>query len=192
MYLVLNSAKQCCYAALLNCDGAYCFSEATSFEELLAEICDWDVSSVKGIGVCTGPGRFASMRSGVAFALGISISLSVPIVGYSSFEGYGVSSQEILLLPLGSKGCGVAYLKGAEGIESDLVKYDDLADLVITSGLIPVSPQVDLISEHLKERVHPRAVFWMELFCLIKTRCEHHTDSSVPVLDYRSLSSIFG
>ncbi|WP_213318516.1 hypothetical protein [Chlamydiifrater volucris] len=40
------------------------------------------------IGVCKGPGRFSSLRQGVAYGLGIAHSLRIPILGWSTTEAF--------------------------------------------------------------------------------------------------------
>ena len=45
-----------------------------------------DLSQVERIGVTVGPGSFAGIRVGVAFARGLALALDVPVVGVGSLE----------------------------------------------------------------------------------------------------------
>jgi len=49
-----------------------------------------DLSDVKRIGVTVGPGSFAGIRVGVAFARGLALALDVPVVGVGSLEAIAV------------------------------------------------------------------------------------------------------
>ena len=48
------------------------------------------LSQVERIGVTVGPGSFAGIRVGVAFARGLSLALGVPVVGVGSLEAIAV------------------------------------------------------------------------------------------------------
>ncbi|BAE81454.1 o-sialoglycoprotein endopeptidase [Chlamydia felis Fe/C-56] len=60
----------------------------------------------QGIGVAAGPGNFSATRVGLSFAQGLALSKKVPMIGYSSLEGYLTPKDEgkALMLPLGKKG----------------------------------------------------------------------------------------
>lgn len=45
-----------------------------------------DLSQIERIGVTVGPGSFAGIRVGVAFARGLALALDVPVVGVGSLE----------------------------------------------------------------------------------------------------------
>jgi tRNA threonylcarbamoyladenosine biosynthesis protein TsaB len=47
---------------------------------------DVDLSAIERIGVTVGPGSFAGIRVGVAFARGLALTLGVPAVGVGSLE----------------------------------------------------------------------------------------------------------
>ena len=49
-----------------------------------------DLSRVGRIGVTVGPGSFAGIRVGVAFARGLALALDVPVVGVGSLEGIAI------------------------------------------------------------------------------------------------------
>lgn len=49
-----------------------------------------DLSRVDRIGVTIGPGSFAGIRVGVAFARGLALALGVPVVGVGSLEAIAV------------------------------------------------------------------------------------------------------
>jgi len=49
-----------------------------------------DLSQVERIGVTIGPGSFAGIRVGVAFARGLALALGVPVVGVGSLEAIAV------------------------------------------------------------------------------------------------------
>ncbi|MBU4531533.1 MAG: tRNA (adenosine(37)-N6)-threonylcarbamoyltransferase complex dimerization subunit type 1 TsaB [Hoeflea sp.] len=49
-----------------------------------------DLSRIERIGVTVGPGSFAGIRVGVAFARGLSLSLNVPCVGVGSLEAIAI------------------------------------------------------------------------------------------------------
>ncbi|WP_139414240.1 tRNA threonylcarbamoyladenosine biosynthesis protein TsaB [Chlamydia abortus] len=62
--------------------------------------------SFQGIGVAVGPGNFSATRVGLSFAQGLALSRKVPMIGYSSLEGYLTPKDKgkALMLPLGKKG----------------------------------------------------------------------------------------
>jgi len=49
-----------------------------------------ELSQLKRIGVTVGPGSFAGIRVGVAFARGLALTLDVPVVGVGSLEAIAV------------------------------------------------------------------------------------------------------
>ncbi|EPP35956.1 hypothetical protein BOKEGFJH_00134 [Chlamydia avium] len=65
----------------------------------------------QGIGVAVGPGNFSATRVGLSFAQGLALSKNIPLIGYSSLEGYLTPQDKgtALVLPLGRKG-GVVTL----------------------------------------------------------------------------------
>lgn len=53
-----------------------------------------ELSQVARIGVTIGPGSFAGIRVGVAFARGLALSLNVPVVGVGSLEAIALPAAE--------------------------------------------------------------------------------------------------
>jgi tRNA threonylcarbamoyladenosine biosynthesis protein TsaB len=51
-----------------------------------------DLSQIGRIGVTVGPGSFAGIRVGVAFARGLALALDVPVVGVGSLEAIALPS----------------------------------------------------------------------------------------------------
>jgi tRNA threonylcarbamoyl adenosine modification protein YeaZ len=49
-----------------------------------------DMSQIERIGVTVGPGSFAGIRVGVAFARGLALALGIPVVGVGSLEAIAV------------------------------------------------------------------------------------------------------
>ncbi|WP_213357876.1 hypothetical protein [Chlamydiifrater phoenicopteri] len=47
------------------------------------------------IGVCKGPGRFSALRQGVAYGLGLSLGLGIPILGWSAVESFVPSEDGV-------------------------------------------------------------------------------------------------
>ncbi|WP_100934062.1 tRNA threonylcarbamoyladenosine biosynthesis protein TsaB [Candidatus Chlamydia corallus] len=60
----------------------------------------------QGVAVALGPGNFSATRIGISFAQGLAMAKNVPLLGYSSLEGYLLSKDEkkALMLPLGKRG----------------------------------------------------------------------------------------
>lgn len=61
---------------------------------------DVDLSRVGRIGVTIGPGSFAGIRVGVAFARGLALALRVPAVGVGSLEAIAVPAARQLRKPV--------------------------------------------------------------------------------------------
>lgn len=59
-----------------------------------------DLSQVGRIGVTIGPGSFAGIRVGVAFARGLALALGVPVVGAGSLEAIAVPAARLLRKPV--------------------------------------------------------------------------------------------
>jgi tRNA threonylcarbamoyladenosine biosynthesis protein TsaB len=50
--------------------------------------------AIERIGVTVGPGSFAGIRVGVAFARGLALALAVPVVGVGSLEAMAIPSAQ--------------------------------------------------------------------------------------------------
>mgnify|MGYP005817515547 CR=1 FL=1 len=61
--------------------------------------CSRPATELKAIGVALGPGSFTSLRVGMAFAKGLALSLSLPIIGIPTFE-YQVAGQAVTAEPM--------------------------------------------------------------------------------------------
>ena len=53
------------------------------------------MSDISGIITILGPGNYTSIRVGIAFSLGLSKSMSLPIYGISALEAFSLSQREI-------------------------------------------------------------------------------------------------
>ena len=53
------------------------------------------MSDISGIITILGPGNYTSIRVGIAFSLGLSKSISMPIYGISALEAISLSQMEI-------------------------------------------------------------------------------------------------
>lgn len=67
-------------------------------------------SNLDFISVCSGPGNFSSIRTGVAFALGLQLSLDIPMVTWDSTIPFVSNSHRIFvnIIDGGKKGCFVS------------------------------------------------------------------------------------
>ncbi|MCY0093088.1 tRNA (adenosine(37)-N6)-threonylcarbamoyltransferase complex dimerization subunit type 1 TsaB [Hoeflea ulvae] len=75
------------------------------------------------IGVSIGPGSFAGIRVGVAFARGLALALDVPVVGVGSLEAIAIpaaqqSGKPVLAVLDAGRDCVWALLVGADGCPS--------------------------------------------------------------------------
>jgi tRNA threonylcarbamoyladenosine biosynthesis protein TsaB len=61
--------------------------------------CSLATSDVKAVAVALGPGSFTSLRIGLAFAKGLSLSLSIPVIGIPTFD-YQVANQPLTGEPM--------------------------------------------------------------------------------------------
>lgn len=64
-------------------------------------------SRINFIAVCSGPGNFSSVRTGVAFSLGLQISLNIPLVSWDSTIPFISDSFKVFatIIDGGKKGC---------------------------------------------------------------------------------------
>lgn len=159
----------------------------------------------QGIGVSVGPGGFSATRVGVAFAQGLSLAKNVPLVGYSSLEGYLSLGQEeeALLLPLGKKGGVVALnselsldgflLTDTTSTPGILLSYSEALEYCLDKGCCHViSPDPTYFVELFSSRISVRKV----VPCIDRIRkyvvSQFILSQNLPLcLDYRSISSFF-
>ncbi|MBQ8498253.1 tRNA (adenosine(37)-N6)-threonylcarbamoyltransferase complex dimerization subunit type 1 TsaB [Chlamydia sp.] len=159
----------------------------------------------KGIGVAIGPGRFSATRVGVSFAQGLSLAKKVPLVGYSSLEGYLPLGEKetALLLPLGKKG-GVVALDSevsADGflftdksiVPGALMTYPEALEYCLEKRCCQVvSPDplhfIEIFSPHIPvKKVAPR-IDQIRKYVVSQFLLPQDLPLS---LDYRSVSSFF-
>ncbi len=103
-------------------------------------------SNLNFISVCSGPGNFSSTRTGVAFALGLQLSLDIPIVSWDSTIPFvsDFHSTFVNIIDGGKKGCFVVL---KEKVEEKLVIKSQLQFMLF-----------DQLVEFLREN---------ECFCLV-------------------------
>ncbi|EPP34350.1 glycoprotease family protein [Chlamydia ibidis] len=162
--------------------------------------------SFQGIGVAVGPGNFSSTRVGLAFAQGLSLAAKVPLVGYSSLEGYLSKGEKTkgLMLPLGKKG-GVLTLScdlsdnglvcGEDGVGPGmLLSYEEASAICLERNCSHVvSPNPDLFRDAFSKEIYIEKMS-PSLECI-----RSHVISQLMLLschpqltpDYRSCSSFF-
>lgn len=108
--LGINTVGNACDAALL--DGMRLIASRSEAMEqghdarlapLVAELmreAGFGVGQLERIAVIVGPGSFAGLRVGVAFARGLALPFEIPVVGVSSLEALGAGDGRVLgLLP---------------------------------------------------------------------------------------------
>ena len=99
--------------------------------------------ALDGVIVATGPGRFGSLRGGIAFAKGLALARRVPLLGVPTAaavaEAAGASDASVVT-PAGRGRWYVATTVEADQIQ--LVDADDVAQAV--AGDVPVAGPLDL------------------------------------------------
>jgi tRNA threonylcarbamoyladenosine biosynthesis protein TsaB len=76
---------------------------AERLPDILMSVCsdaNVELSALSRIGVTIGPGSFAGIRVGVAFARGLALALEVPVVGVGSLEAIAIPSARTLARPV--------------------------------------------------------------------------------------------
>lgn len=82
--------------------------------------CSVTPGDLKCIAVALGPGSFTSLRIGLAFAKGLAFSLSIPIIGISTFE-YQAAAQPVsdeplfTVIPAGRTRMAIQQFNAVEG-----------------------------------------------------------------------------
>lgn len=118
------------------------------------------LENLQGIGVCIGPGNFSATRVGFAFAMGLACALNIPIVGYSSLEGYLTcnDNKKALLLPLGKRG-GIFVLASEFSADGG-----GIHECINKLGTLTTYDKVDLLcQEH-----HISELLYVKSDCLFK------------------------
>lgn len=83
MLLAIDTSQMTYSLALSN--GEYC--EWNDIETTLSQkLTKYDLSKLTGIIINIGPGRFSGLRSGIAFAQGLSLARNIPIYPVSQFQ----------------------------------------------------------------------------------------------------------
>ncbi|HPW45957.1 MAG TPA: tRNA (adenosine(37)-N6)-threonylcarbamoyltransferase complex dimerization subunit type 1 TsaB [bacterium] len=65
-------------------------------DSMLAES-GWGISDIEGVAVAIGPGSFTGLRTGLAAAKGVALSLEVPIAGVSSLKSLALNGDDYSL-----------------------------------------------------------------------------------------------
>jgi len=100
--LAIDCSARFCSVALFNGSGNQILAAASPdigrghaeqlpavLQSVLAEA-GVDLSQVGRIGVTVGPGSFAGIRVGVAFARGLALAIGVPVIGVGSLEAIAI------------------------------------------------------------------------------------------------------
>ncbi len=99
-------------------------------------------AALEGVVVATGPGRFGSLRGGIAFAKGLAMARRVPLLGVPTAaavaEAAGASDASVVS-PAGRGRWYVA--RNVEADEIQLVDADEVAQAV--AGNVPVAGPLD-------------------------------------------------
>lgn len=91
---------------------------------------------VEAVVVATGPGRFAALRGGVAFAKGFSFARGIPVIGVTSVNvvlGAIRRSDCVVVLPAGRKRW---YVAEPDGFDARLVTTDMLRTMLKKDHLV--------------------------------------------------------
>ncbi len=89
MYLLINTAFSEVEITLFNehiIDFYKKWKTRNESFEIIQEISKLDLSKLKGVLVCNGPGRFISLRVGVALSQTLSYTKKIPIYSFTSFQ----------------------------------------------------------------------------------------------------------
>ncbi|KZN26842.1 tRNA threonylcarbamoyladenosine biosynthesis protein TsaB [Chlamydia pecorum] len=134
---------------------------------VLEFLCKNQNFSFQGIAVAVGPGNFSATRIGLSFAQGLAMASNMPLLGYSSLEGYLTPEDKgkALMLPLGKRG-GVLtlseeisdhnfMLKKTQGVgPGHLLSYAEASEYCLAHGYYHViSPKPQLFIEHFSEKI---------------------------------------
>lgn len=130
MLLALDTSTQTCGIALYDdpvvigemmwrSSNHHTVELAPAVAELLKR-CALTPSDLKCLAVALGPGSFTSLRISLAFAKGLALSLSIPIIGIPTFE-YQAASQPVseeplfTVIPAGRSRMAIQEFSGVDG-----------------------------------------------------------------------------
>lgn len=169
-YLIIDTSMQNPFVSIVNAKDVLEYhilpvgDDQAAVLDFLVKQFDFDV-----IAVAIGPGRFSSIRLGLAFAQGLSLAKNVPLIGFSSLEGYlsKVCLHTALLFPLGKKGGVISFFEtstssgDSELGVGQLVTYEQGLQLCLEKGCTRiVTPDASLFKsifeDHLElEEIDP-------------------------------------
>jgi tRNA threonylcarbamoyl adenosine modification protein YeaZ len=78
---------------------------------------------ITAIGVVVGPGSFTGIRLGIAYAKGIAMGLSIPVVGISAFDLYLAATPDAFVAIDSGRG---DFFVGANGLEPQTMGIEEL------------------------------------------------------------------
>ncbi|SPN73209.1 universal bacterial protein YeaZ,Glycoprotease family [Chlamydia serpentis] len=162
--------------------------------------------SFQGVAVALGPGNFSATRVGISFARGLAMGQNVPLLGYSSLEGYLLSKNQkkALMLPLGKRG-GVltlsseisedGFIQQKRGVgPGTLLSYLEASEYCVAHGYYHVvSPNPQLFASNFSdkitlEQVAP-SVEQIRRYVISQLMVVKYSPEMSP--DYRSYSCLF-
>ncbi|GER05901.1 tRNA (adenosine(37)-N6)-threonylcarbamoyltransferase complex dimerization subunit type 1 TsaB [Iodidimonas muriae] len=152
VYLAFDTGAQSCSVALLKEGGVpHILTKAMrrgQAEALLPMIDDLvrqqglEMAHISHIAVTTGPGSFAGVRVGIAAARGLALALSVPAIGFTTFEALAFAARtlveqettdQLVLVALAARGdqlyCQSFDKKGQSISAPALSELEDIAAL---------------------------------------------------------------
>lgn len=135
--------------------------------ERLFAVAGCDRADLSGIVVCTGPGSFNGLRSGVSAAKGLAFALNIPAVGVSTFE-----ARALQVAAPGLVICTV-FSSGRADLVAAVYRWSN-------DELVPlIDPEVAPIQAWL-DRLPPRAVVIGELWPDVRERLREGNLHIVP------------
>lgn len=124
-FLIIDTSNYKPFVALITCGNlvAVSFLDANSLGSDLENSIENFLqkhSQINFIAVCSGPGNFSSIRTGVAFSLGLQISLNIPLVSWDSTIPFVSNSSKIFatIIDGGKKGC---FFSIKEKVEKEVI-----------------------------------------------------------------------
>lgn len=77
--------------------------QAEALPRLIGQVSAGRLQRIARIAVCTGPGSFAGLRSGIAMARGMALGLGCPCIGISRFEAIAAGTSGTVSVVLASR-----------------------------------------------------------------------------------------